>query len=514
MSGVIFNTVNGGNTWNEQSSGRSDWLEAVFFWDANNGFIAGSSGILRTTNGGSSYTFDDAGNGWLDDIVFLDQDNGFGIGAIGSTLSKSIDGGGEVTVSGGSAKTWFTEDGGTKWDETLQSVGGWMFDACFADRNTGWAVGRNGLIAKYTNTLPLPLVPSQLTATYMGGNSIRLNWIDNASNESGFEIFRSDGVSGNFQFLTSVAANTTSYDNSGLADETTYWYRIRAVNAIGVSAKTMEASAKVTTQTIPAVTTAPVTEITTSSAKSGGNVTSDGGSQVTAKGVVWGASLNPTLQNNTGFTSDGTGTGTFVSTLSGLNQLYAYHVRAYATNSIGTAYGEDIAFSTLPQSYTIVVTANPQNGGTVTGGGTYTHGQEAQLTATANQNFNFINWTENNTPVHSLSMYSFQVFSNRTLVANFQDVTGIAQLDNTAGFRVFPNPAAGEITITNLANESGLAVASLLNPAGQVVSSWNCSLSHGEKCSFGCHGLSPGLYFLRIRLNNQEHIEKLVIAEP
>jgi len=95
---------------------------------------------------------------------------------------------------------------------------------------------------------------------------------------------------------------------------------------------------------LPTVTTSAVTNITGTSATSGGNVTADGGATVTARGVCWSTAPNPTTANSK--TTDGTGTGVFVSILTNLNTLTTYHVRAYATNSAGTAYGNDVSFTT------------------------------------------------------------------------------------------------------------------------------------------------------------------------
>lgn len=96
----------------------------------------------------------------------------------------------------------------------------------------------------------------------------------------------------------------------------------------------------------PAVlTTANVSGITLKDALSGGNVTSDGGASVTARGVCWNTATIPSTANNK--TTDGTGTGSFESTISGLISGTKYYVRAYATNSAGTAYGNEIGFTTL-----------------------------------------------------------------------------------------------------------------------------------------------------------------------
>lgn len=100
-----------------------------------------------------------------------------------------------------------------------------------------------------------------------------------------------------------------------------------------------------TTVAPPTVTTAAVTGVTTTTANSGGNVTADGGTAVTTRGVCWSTSANPTVADNT--TSDGTGTGAFTSSITGLSSETKYYVRAYATNGAGTSYGNERSFTTL-----------------------------------------------------------------------------------------------------------------------------------------------------------------------
>jgi uncharacterized protein (TIGR02145 family) len=95
---------------------------------------------------------------------------------------------------------------------------------------------------------------------------------------------------------------------------------------------------------LPQVSTSPITNVGSGTPTTGGNVTSDGGSMVSARGVVYGTSSNPTLSNN--FTTDGTGTGSFISVLSGLSPVTTYYVRAYATNGVGTSYGNEFDFTT------------------------------------------------------------------------------------------------------------------------------------------------------------------------
>ncbi len=95
----------------------------------------------------------------------------------------------------------------------------------------------------------------------------------------------------------------------------------------------------------PTITTLSVSEKTGITAKSGGNITDDGGSNVLLRGVVWGLASDPTIENHTGMTMDGEGKGLFVSLLTGLDLNAKYYVRAYATNSAGTSYGNQVQFT-------------------------------------------------------------------------------------------------------------------------------------------------------------------------
>ena len=96
--------------------------------------------------------------------------------------------------------------------------------------------------------------------------------------------------------------------------------------------------------TYPSLTTSSLISIGATLAVSGGSISSDGGSAVTGRGICWSTSPNPTIAGN--FSSNGSGTGTFTSTMSGLSMNTPYYARAYATNSVGTAYGNQVAFTT------------------------------------------------------------------------------------------------------------------------------------------------------------------------
>jgi hypothetical protein len=129
---------------------------------------------------------------------------------------------------------------------------------------------------------------------------------------------------------------------TGLTGNTIYYVRSYAQNSLGVSYGTQ---VSFTTSPIePTVTTDDISDITDISAICGGNVTSDGGSDIIARGVCWSTSSNPTVDDD--HTDDGTGDGTFESDIIGLTTGTIYHVRAYATNSEGTSYGTDKTFTT------------------------------------------------------------------------------------------------------------------------------------------------------------------------
>ncbi len=149
--------------------------------------------------------------------------------------------------------------------------------------------------------------------------------------------------------ITSDGQGTGSFISQliDLTPATQYYVRAYATNSIGTGYGEQLMFTTLLELTIPLVTTAPVTYITQNSAISGGETTFDGNASITARGVVWSASQNPTIESNEGFTTDGQGLGSFFSQLSGLAPETQYHVRAYATNSVGTGYGEEMTFTTL-----------------------------------------------------------------------------------------------------------------------------------------------------------------------
>jgi hypothetical protein len=141
---------------------------------------------------------------------------------------------------------------------------------------------------------------------------------------------------------------------TGLTAATIYHVRAYATNSVGTSYGGDSTFTTTSTSTIPTITTTAVTAITNTTASSGGTISTDGGAAITARGVCWSTTPNPTIALSTK-TTDGTGIGTFTSAITGLTAATTYHVRAYATNSAGTAYGSNVTFTTTSSTPDVYV---------------------------------------------------------------------------------------------------------------------------------------------------------------
>ena len=167
-----------------------------------------------------------------------------------------------------------------------------------------------------------------------------------ATNSSGFSAgpgghrdgngsFSNLGISGDWWSMSSSGSNAW---NRGLYNNFGGIYRYYNNLTFGFSVRCLR-------DVTPTVSTTIVSGINATSATTGGNVTQDGGAPVTMRGVAYGTSSSPTTSGL--ITNDGTGTGTFTSNLTGLSPSTTYYVRAYATNTVGTAYGNELTLTTL-----------------------------------------------------------------------------------------------------------------------------------------------------------------------
>jgi uncharacterized protein (TIGR02145 family) len=203
-----------------------------------------------------------------------------------------------------------------------------------------------------------------------GANNIStsptLSW--NSSNDPDGDPVTYDVYFGiNSASLTLVSSGQTgaTFTRTGLSSSVTYYWKVVAKdNHTNSTSGPIWSFTTAATPTIPTVTTTAISSITQTNANSGGNVTSSGSTNVTARGVCWGSSQNPTTANS--HTSDETGTGSFTSNISGLTFNTTYYVRAYAINSVGTSYGNQVSFMTLDATLASVSTNSVNNIGQTT----------------------------------------------------------------------------------------------------------------------------------------------------
>lgn len=142
---------------------------------------------------------------------------------------------------------------------------------------------------------------------------------------------------------------------TNLSTNTTYYVRAYAINSVGTAYGNEVSFTTTFAAQLPSVTTIPVSDVTDTSATCGGTVTTDGGAAVIERGVCWSISQNPTTADS--HTTDGNGGGSFTSSITNLTANTTYYVRAYAINSVGVAYGNEVSFTTQNGSNT-----DPQDG--------------------------------------------------------------------------------------------------------------------------------------------------------
>jgi pectinesterase len=221
-------------------------------------------------------------------------------------------------------------------------------------QNEGWAklmyVSNVG-ISGYTTGLAI-MLPTITTAgvTYISTTFATSG--GNISSDGGGTVYER-GVCWNLTGDPTITDNHTSdgtgtgmFESSitGLTPGTNYYLRSYATNITGSAYGNQKTFSTLTELVAPTVTTSQVTNIQVTTAICGGNVTQWGGDPVTTRGVCWDTIPTPTLDDN--FTIDGSDIGTFSSGLTGLSEGTNYYIRAYATNSVGTGYGNERTFTT------------------------------------------------------------------------------------------------------------------------------------------------------------------------
>jgi hypothetical protein len=181
---------------------------------------------------------------------------------------------------------------------------------------------------------------------------------------------------------TTDATGTGTYTSSitGLTPNTNYYVRSYATNSLGTNYGTEIIFITLKAAPTMAVTTT-ATSVTSTTAITGGNIVSDNGDAITARGVVWSTSTNPAIALSTK-TTDGTGAGTYTSSITGLNTTSTtYYVRSYATNTYGTSYGAEITVRSSTVASILTTSLAAYNA--LTGGNMW-----VEVTATEYENLN------------------------------------------------------------------------------------------------------------------------------
>ena len=209
------------------------------------------------------------------------------------------------------------------------------------------------------------------------------------------EVSEDEGFANAKSFEATVSGNSLTVTATGLKAETTYYYRMR----LNMEDGKVESETKTfkTTEYCLIVTTSEVNNISATMAKCGGNVTSEGDLTVTARGVCWNTTDNPTVDDS--HTIDGSGAGAFTSTITDLTGNTTYYIRAYATTSEGTVYGETRTFETLKTIFSLTV-----NG--VIFEMVYVEGGTFDMGATSEQGSDAYDWEK---PVHRVTLSDYYI---------------------------------------------------------------------------------------------------------
>jgi hypothetical protein len=219
---------------------------------------------------------------------------------------------------------------------------------------------------------------------------------------------------------------------------------------------------------------------------------SNGGTATGGGTFTYGQSCTVTATANTGYSFvNWTENGEVVTT----NASYTFIVTGNRTL---------VANFTL-NSYTITVTADPTEGGMVTGAGNYDYGASCTLTATANENYEFINWTKNDVVVSTDVTYTFEVAASEDYVAHFRYFDSVDE--DTAVCQIFPNPFTSTLSITT---EKTIKTVRVYDAYGHLLMEKAVSDNHFV---FDLSGLSPGSYIMHVDYGDNRSIHRIMKAQ-
>ena len=315
---------------------------------------------------------------------------------------------------------------------TNLSAGTTYYIRAYATNSVGTGYGSAISVRTLSATIPTGVTTNtissitQTTAT-SGGNISTDGGASVTSRGVCWSNITSSPTITNSKTVDGIGTGTFTSSLTGLLTNTTYYVRAYATNSAGTAYGAYQIF-KTSTATIPSgITTTTISTITQTTASSGGSVTNDGGASITAKGVCWSSTTSsPTIFNST--TNDGSGNGSFTSSITGLTANTTYYVRAYATNSAGTAYGSATSFTTLAPALAV---GQSYQGGIIayifqSGDSGYITGQTHGLIATTSNQSTGAQWGCSGTTISGTSTSIGTGFANTTAIVNGCTTTSIA----------------------------------------------------------------------------------------
>jgi hypothetical protein len=431
---------------------------------------------------GTTYTAGDGINIAGNTISANDTSNTNEIQALsldGATLSLS-NGGGSVTLPTGT--TYTAGNGINIAGNTISAI-----DASDTNElqtisisNDTIFLSKGGYVVLPSATGPTYKAPSAVTmeASSIQASQATLNGIANGYGLTTSVVFEWGTTSSYGNMTTATQSPITSEvlvsaTISGLLSGTTYHFRIKAQSTEGTAYS--DDMTFTTLKSLPQLTTAAIGSVPGATVTSGGNITHDGGSPIIDRGVCWSTNPSPTTSNYS--TSSGTGVGTYTSNINGLSIGSTYYVRAYATNELGTAYGNQLSFLNAAVPTVTTSSVSDINGTSAKAGGAVTNNGGSAVTGQG------LCWSTSPNPT---------IVNSKT--TSFTDAMSGLSLNTVYYVRAYATNAVGTGYGAEYSFNSGYVIGSI--HAGGLVF-YNDGNGHGFVCaqsdqstsaSWGCTG--------------------------
>lgn len=553
-TGIVIKTTDGGITWNENPLSNPyqyKMFYSLYFMNSSTGWIAGKDGtILKTTDGGTNWTLIDfPSTSDINKIYFIDANNGFALTSDGAIIK--------------------TTDGGNKWgsvnNDYVPSWGGFS-TIKFFDLNNGFIMGKNGYILKTSNgggpVYYSPVLQSPANATLNVSLTPTLTW-EAVQGAASYELLISEYYT--YQGAQPVTVYQTNYNPSSLLPDKWYNWKVRSVYPDGKSLYSKSIQFK--TQGAAQTYSLNISAVNGTVTKNPDQTNYPEGTQVVLTAIPntgyhfnnWSGDVfslsNPltiTMDGNKNITADFYA-NTYKLTVNAVNGTvrvqpllpeyeYGSSVKITATPFYGyqfTGWSGDASGTDNPLTIVIdrdlnilaefskitcnvTLTANPPNGGTVTGAGIYDYASSVVITAspslTEGNKFKFINWTENSVEVSKNQSFTFTALADRNFVANFENITSVNEYglpDHYSLKQNYPNPFNPVTIIEFGIPQESFVKLSVFNAIGEellVLIEETLSPAF-YSVPFNAGNLPNGIYFYKIQSGNYVQTKKMILLK-